>query len=157
LVTVLDTKLDNIEAALLATRTMAALMSDGNAIAGYWGVNLQSREAFLKQSAVASRQSIPIMLWINYRMSNDLQKGWAVSTRGMKHFGLMEIECKDAPVDGRSVFSLVAQTSAYLISKGPIIHDGETIGESPALNIRVRHAASYWTEGETVYRIVYPK
>lgn len=157
LVTVLDTKLDSIDAALLATHTMAALMSDSNAIAGYWGVNLQPREVYIKQSAGASRQSIPIMLWVNFRMSDDLQKGWTISTRGMQHFGLMEIECKDAPTDGRSVFSLVAQTSAYLISKGPIIKDGETIGESPALNIRVRHASSYWNDGQTVYRIVYPK
>lgn len=157
LVTVLDTRLDAIDAALLATHTMAALMVDANTIAGYWGVNLQSREAFIKQSAGVARQSLPIMLWVNFRMSNDLKAGWAISTRGMDHFGLMEIESKDAPTDGRSLFSLIAQTSAYLISKGPVIKDGETIGESPALNIRVRHAPSFWNEGQTVYCVVYPK
>lgn len=157
MVTVLGTSLDAIDAALLATHAMTALMSDANAIAGYWGVNLQSREAFLRQSASASRQSLPVLLWINFRLSKDPKAGWTISTRGMDHFNLMEIECKDAPTDGRSVFSLIAQTSEYLIARGPVIKDGETIGESPALNIRVRHAPSFWREGRTVYRVVYPQ
>jgi hypothetical protein len=75
----------------------------------------------------------------------------------LRDFDLMEIESKEAPTDGRSLFFLVAGMSEYLISKGPVIQDGETVGDSPALNIRVRHAASFWNEGQTVYRVVYPK
>jgi hypothetical protein len=157
MVTVLDTNLDKIEASLLLTKTLASLMSDSNAIAGYWHGNLQPRDAFLKQSANASRQRLPIMLWINFRLSSDPLKGWTISTRGMRDFDLMEIESKDAPTDGRSLFVLVAGLSEYLISKGPVIKDGETVGDSPALNIRVRHTTSFWNEGQTVYRVVYPK
>ena len=75
----------------------------------------------------------------------------------MEEFGLREIETKDVMRNGREVFSLLAATASYLIQKGPIIQDGETIGASPALNIRVRQGPSYWRDGLTVYRVLYPK
>lgn len=156
LVSVLGTSLDKIDASLLLTDVLAALMPDKNAIAVYWGVNLQSRDAFQKQSANISRSQIPIMLWVSFRLSSDPIKGFSISTHGLRDFNLMEIECKDAPTDGRSLFILVANMSDYLLSKGPVIKDGDTIGDSPALNIRVRHAPSFWNEGEKVYRVVYP-
>lgn len=156
LVTVMQTNLDKPGAALLQTKVVASLM-DSNAIASYWGSSLQSREAFLRQSAAASPDSLPVLLWINFRLTNDLDKGWTISTQGMEEFGLYEIESRDVNVDSRKLFGLITGMAAYLIRKGPIINDGETIGDSPAENIRVRHAPSYWREGKTVYRVVFPQ
>lgn len=154
-VMVLGTDLDKVGAALLQTHVAAALMDD-NALASYWGTSLQSREAFLKQSARASRDNLPVWLWVNFRLANDVAKGWTISTQGMEAFDLYEIESRDANVDGRKLFTLVAGMAEYLIKNGAIIKDGETVGDSPAENIRVRHAPSYWNEGRTVYRVVFP-
>jgi hypothetical protein len=148
-ITVLDTDLDTLDASLLLTDVVAALM-DSNAIASYWGASLQSRDAFLKQSADVGREQPPVWLWVNFRISNDIEKGFSLSTQGMEAFGLREIEAKD-------VFSLLLGMAQYLIQKGPVIKDGETIGASPALNIRVRQGPSYWREGATVYRVTYPR
>jgi len=152
---VLDTDLDKLGAALLQTNVVASLM-DANALASYWGTSLQSKEAFLKQSSRAATDSLPVWLWVNFRLTSDVEKGWTVSTQGMEAFGLYEIESKDANTDGRRLFSLVAGMAEYLVRKGPVIKDGETIGDSPAENIRVRHAPSYWREGKTAYRVVFP-
>jgi hypothetical protein len=157
IVSVLDINLDKVDVSLLLTKVVASVMPDANAIASYWHGNLQSREVFLKQSETASRRNLPVALWVNYRFSQDPLKGWSISTRGMKNFDLMEIESKDANVEGREVFFLVAWMSEYLISKGPIIEDGDTVGGSPAQNIRVQHAPSYWHDGQTVYRVVYTR
>lgn len=154
-VSVLDTNLDRLDASLLLTDVIAALM-DGNAIASYWGASLQSREAVLRQSARISRDAPPVWLWVNFRVTNDLAKGFSVSTQGMEAFGLREIEAKDVNRPGRDVFSLLVGTAQYLISKGPVIKDGDTIGESPSLNIRVQQGPSYWREGVTVYRVTWP-
>ncbi len=153
---VLDTNLDKLDASLLLTDVVASLM-DGNAIASYWGASLQSRDAFLRQSAKISRELPPAWLWVNFRLSNDPEKGLSLSTQGMEEFDLREIEAKDVNRPGREVFSLLVGMSQYLISKGPVIKDGETIGDSPALNIRVRQGPSYWREGATVYRVTWPK
>lgn len=153
---VLDTDLDKLDASLLLTDVVAALM-DANAIASYWGASLQSRDAVLRQSAKLSRELPPVWLWVNFRVTNDLEKGFSLSTQGMEQFGLREIEAKDVNRPGRDVFSLLVGMAQYLISKGPVIKDGEAIGDSPALNIRVRQGPSYWREGATVYRVTWPR
>ena len=155
-VSVLDTNLDKLDASLLLTDVVASLM-DGNAIASYWGASLQPRDAVLRQSAKISRDLPPIWLWVNFRVSNDVEKGFSLSTQGMEEFGLREIEAKDVSRPGQEVFSLLVGMGQYLISKGPVIKDGETIGDSPSLNIRVRQGPSYWREGATVYRVTWPK
>lgn len=154
-VSVLDTTLDPLDANLLLTDVVAALM-DGNAIASYWGASLQSREAFLKQSAQISRESPPVWLWVNFRLSKDAQKGFSLSSQGMEPLGLREIEAKDVNRPGLDVFTLLVGMAQYLVAKGPVIQDGETIGDSPSLNIRVRQGPSYWREGATVYRVTWP-
>ncbi len=154
-VSVLDTTLDKLDASLLLTDVVASLM-DSNAIASYWGASLQSREAFLRQSAKISRELPPAWLWVNFRLSNDVEKGFSLSTQGMEDFNLREIEAKDVKRPGRDVFTLLVGMGQYLISKGPVIKDGETIGDSPSLNIRVRQSHSYWREGATVYRVTWP-
>jgi Domain of unknown function (DUF4261) len=155
-VSVLDTTLDKLDANLLLTDVVASLL-DGNAIASYWGASLQSREAFLRQSEKINREQPPTWLWVNFRVSNDVEKGISLSTQGMEDFGMREIEAKDVNRSGREVFTLLAEMAQYLISKGPVIKDGETIGDSPALNIRVRQGTSYWREGATVYRVTWPR
>lgn len=155
-VSVLGTGLDKLGASLLLTDVVASLM-DGNAIANYWGASLQSRDAFLRQSADISRDQPPAWLWINFRVSRDAERGFSVSTQGMEQFDLREIEAKDVNRPGLDVFVLLQGMAQYLISKGPVIQDGETIGDSPALGIRVRQGPSYWREGKTVYRVTWPQ
>jgi Domain of unknown function (DUF4261) len=155
IVTLLGTDLHKVAAALLQTKVIAALM-DSNAIASYWGTSLQSKDAFLKQSARSSPENLPVWLWVNFRMTNDKETGWTISTRDMDSFGLYEIESRDVKIEGLKLFSMISGMSEYLIKKGPVIKDGETIGDSPAENIRVRHAPSYWNEGKTAYRVVFP-
>jgi hypothetical protein len=155
-VSVIGTTLDRLDANLLLTHVVASLM-DSNAIASYWGASLQSRDAFLRQSQGINRDAPPVWLWVNFRVTNDLTKGFSLSTQGMEEFDLREIEAKEVNRPGREVFSLLLGMAQYLVSKGPVIKDGETIGESPALNIRVRQGPSYWRDGATVYRVTWPK
>lgn len=153
LIVLMDTELDKLGSAVLQTKIVAAVIEATTAVAAYWGVNLQPRDTFLKASARVSRTSVFPMLWVNYRLSRDSSGKITLSTRGLKDFGLMEIETKDAPIPGRELFELALGMSEYLITKGPVIGDGDTIGQSPQQRIRVRHAESYWNAGEKVYRI----
>jgi uncharacterized protein DUF4261 len=153
LVVLMGTNLDKLDSALLETKIVAAVMEESNAVAGYWGVNLQSRDVWVDGSRSLSRTEIPTTLWINYRVSRGQPGRLSMSTLGMKDFGLMEIETKDAPLPGLQLFDLMLGTTAYLIMNGPVIKNGDTIGQSPEQKIRVRHADSYWNAGEKVYRI----
>ena len=70
----------------------------------------------------------------------------------MSNFGLMEIESKDARISFVSLLSLVNGMAQYLIKSGPVIRDGDTVGDA-SQKIRVRHGKSYWRPGMTVYRV----
>lgn len=153
LVILMSTDLDKLNSALLQTKIVAAVIEESNAVASYWGVNLQPREAFLGASGRASAEGPPVMLWISYRISREASGNMSLSTHGLKDFGLMEIEAKDAKMPGPELFRLVFGASQYLITKGPVIMDGDTIGHSDTQRIRVRHADSSWNEGEKVYRV----
>lgn len=153
---VLGTDLDALDAHLLLTDVVASLL-DANAIASYWGASLQSRDAFLRQSQRIGRDDPPVWLWINFRLSHDMARGVSLSTQGLEDLGLREIEAKDVNRSPREVFNLLTGMAAYLVSKGPVIRDGETIGDSPRQDIRVRQGPSYWREGATVYRVTWPR
>ena len=155
-VSVRDTPFDKVGAALLLTQAVAALMDD-NAIASYWGESLQSRGAFLQQSETATRDKLPLMLWLHVRLSYASQNGRSISTSGLRAFDLLEIESKDVNVvDAQGLYALVMGMANYVLSKGPVIKDGDAIGEVASQSIVVRVAPSYWTAGEQVYRVVYP-
>lgn len=153
---VMKSSLDALDTRLLLTDAVSAALDD-NAIASYWLESLQSREAFLRQSERISRDSPPIWLWVNFRVTNDVEKGFSLSTAGMHQLGLSEIEAKDVNRPGREVFTLLIGMAQYLASKGPVIKDGETIGDSPRLNIKVHQGPSYWRDGLNVYRVTWPK
>lgn len=155
MISLIGTTLDELDAHLLLTHVVASLM-DGNAIGSYWGASLHSREAFLRLSQDIGRDDPPVWLWVNFRFTNDVFKGFSLSTQGMEVFNLREIEAKDVNRPGREVFSLLLGMAQYLVSKGPVIRDGETIGDSPSLDIRVRQGPSYWRDGATVYRVTWP-
>ena len=152
-VILMGTGLGRLESALLQTKIVAAVIEETNAVASYWGVNLQSRDVFLQGSARAAAGGIPTTLWVNYRMSREASGSFTLSTHGLKDFGVMEIEARDATVPGSALFDLATGATQYLIGGGTGFKDGDTIGQSPTQRIRVRHAESFWNAGEKVYRL----
>ena len=153
LVVLINGPTNRLDAAVLQTHIVATVIEASNAVAAYWGTNLQSRDSFLKGSFGVSASQIPIMLWVSFRLSRETSGNFSMSTKGLADFGLMELEAKDAPMPGADLFDLVTGVSQYLISRGPVIGDGDTVGQSANQRIKVRHMDSYWNEGQKVYRI----
>jgi Domain of unknown function (DUF4261) len=153
LVVLTGTKLSKVDSAVVQTKIVAALIEESNAVAAYWGTSLNSRESFLEQSTKIARDRMPTWLWVSYRVSRDASGRFSLSTEGLKDFKLMEIEAKDVTKPFNELYSLVEGMAAYLIAKGPVIHDGHTVGPTNEQRIRVRHAPSYWRKGTRVYRL----
>ena len=152
LVILMGTDLDKLGSAVLQTRIVAGVIEATGAVAAYWGVNLQSRDTFLKSSVGVSRTRIPAMLWVNFRVSGEAG-GLSMSTRGLGDFGLMEIETKDAPIPGVELLELITGMTQYLIMNGAVIEDGDTIGNTATQKICVLHAESHWNPPDKVYRV----
>jgi hypothetical protein len=152
-IALLNTGLSQLDAALLLTRIVSAAIEETGAAAVYWGTSLQPRDAFLRDAAAASRDRIPVMLWVDFRLSQDAAGSVSLSSHGLEDFGLMEIEAKDAPVAWHELARHAVGMAQYLIANGPVIGDRDTIGSAKAQRIRVRHAPSYWRRGKKTYRL----
>lgn len=146
-------QLRKIESAVLMTKIVASVLDVSNGSAVYWGKSLQSREAFLKGSADVSVRSIPAMLWVDYQLHREASGKVSIHTRGLKAFEIMELEAKDAPFAGHDLLELMINTTQYLIIRGPVLQDGDSIGGSPARRIYVKQAESYTSPGTKAYRI----
>jgi hypothetical protein len=155
LVILMGTRMGKAESAVLHTKIVAALFEESNAVAAYWGVSLNSRKAFLEQSANMAPNRMPTALWVSYRVSRDASGRISLSTDGLKGFDLMEIEVKDAAVPLKDVYGLVEGVAAYLITKGAVIRDGDTVGHTNDQRILMHHGESYWRPGTRVYRMEY--
>jgi uncharacterized protein DUF4261 len=153
LVVLMGTNLNKADSALVQTKIVAALLDESNAVAAYWGTSLNSRETFLEQSAKIARDRMPTWLWVSYRVSRDASGRLSLSTEGLKEFNLMEIEAKDVAMPLDELYGLVQGVAAYLITQGPVIQNGHTVGHSNEQRIRVRHGPSYWRVGTRVYRL----
>ena len=56
-------------------------------------------------------------------------------------------------VDRVSLFGFVYDVSVYLLEMGPVIADGDTVGQKRGECIEIRYAPSFRNEDETVYRV----
>jgi hypothetical protein len=73
-----------------------------------------------------------------------------ISTIGMRDFGLMEIETESSlPLD--RTYDLVRKFGSYVLANGPVVKDGQTIGESAEERITVRHTRSFRPDVTEVY------
>ncbi len=76
-----------------------------------------------------------------------------MSTYGLQSLGLMELEANAAEVEEQWLLSKAYDVASYLMENGPVIADGDTIGESAAEKIRIQHAPSRWEPTQMVYRM----
>jgi hypothetical protein len=146
------------EQALLLTKLVAAVAATTNSAGIYWGAGtvVHSPEEFLNQSKDVSPESMPLMLWIDFRLQEEADGSFTMFTTGMEAFGLMEIEAVQVNKDPKELSSFVYDVAHYLLENGPIVQDGDTIGGSEIERIEVRYEASMWDSSKKVYRLVFP-
>jgi hypothetical protein len=95
---------------------------------------------------------LPVSLWIKVGLDRH-EGGTLAATIGMGAFGLMEIEAGPADLQPGALFNLVRSFAQYLLTSGPVVADGDRVGDDEATAVRVRHAASFRDAAQTVYRL----
>jgi hypothetical protein len=107
-----------------------------------WGSSLTQTDIFKREFTSTQEDGLPFSLWILIQYSKQPNGNFLISTLGMRDFGAMEIETEsNLPWD--QTFDLVGNVGSYILAKGPVIKDGDTIGLSEEQKIRVRHTRSF--------------
>ncbi len=158
IVTVSADDLDPIELSTALTQVTAAVMASSELAIGVFWTNaaLVVPKALFHDFAVEVLPFGPPMhIWVDFRVGLVDADHSAGFTSGLAALGLMELETRcapEAPDDLRDRFTAIAE---YLISEGPVIADGDTLGASEDEAIRVVYSPSEFGIEGSVMRFVY--
>jgi hypothetical protein len=150
---------DVFDANLRLTAIIAALVRAAHAPAVYWGAGtlVRSADDFCGQADRASRELLPLRLWLDFRVEPAGKGELFFATTGMKAFGLMEIETASPYTRADYALDRVFNAAHYLCDHGPVLKDGHTFGLSAGEKIRISHRPSRWQRPGNVMFLELPK
>jgi Domain of unknown function (DUF4261) len=138
-----STKLSHVEIRLLLTKLMASILGTTEGVGVYSGDALLvwSAAEYLAQTQGASRDALPILLWIGLHPVHD-PPGLSAYTTGLTSFGFLELEAHRSALAGPDLLGRMADLAQYQLASGKALEDGDTFGESEFDRTRIRHVRS---------------
>ena len=157
IVALMKSPFDKVGTALLLTKLVAAVASLVDADGIYLGAGtlVHSTENFIEQAKEMSLEFLPLYLWIDFRVQKEANDKYTLFTTGLVSLGLMEIEILNSEHKPPELIDKAFNIGHYLLDKGPILKDGDTIGVSVNEKIFIRHLPSIWDSNKEVYRLAF--
>ena len=144
---------------LLTQASAAAMEACPSAIGVYWGnaTLVVPKGIFLDFTKEILPQGPPLHLWVDFRVGKGSETSSAGFTTGMKALGHKEFETQAAPESPGELRERLLSLAGYVIENGPVIRDGDTVGEDAVERIRVVYSKSSFGHKGKVMRLVYEK
>ncbi len=142
------------ERCLLLTKIMAALAAAHDTAGIYRGDGTVVHEPsfFIETAKTCDAESLPLILWIEFRIQRNPDGTTNVLSTGLDAFDLMEVEVIGTKRKVSEVLGIVAD-AASMVLQGETFRDGDTIGPDADTRIKTRHAPSVWDRKGKVLRI----
>ncbi len=99
--------------------------------------------------------ALPLYIWVDFRVGKSPSGKSMGFTTGMQSLGHMEFETQDSPEPPGELRERFHGLANYVLENGPVIRDGDTIGEDANEKIQVVNADSAFGHEEQVMRLVY--
>jgi hypothetical protein len=99
----------------------------------------------------------PIQIWVDFRIWKDSDTSSSGFTTGMAALGHMEFEAQTVPEAPGDLYDRLLALAGYVIENGPVIKDGDTIGEDANERIRVIYSKSKFGHERPVMRLDYER
>lgn len=145
LVTLVGGEASLIERRLIFTGVLSAIAKDDGVAGVYWaeGTLVHYPPIFVQMAdEITSPEAPPLYLWVDFRVFRNEDGSTGLFTTGLKALGHMEIEIPSIDMPPKELQDWVVNISYYLLEKGPVLKDGNTIGMTAEQKIRIRHARS---------------
>lgn len=142
---------------LLTAATAALVETSETAVGVYWCDSkvVMPAKMFRDFAVTLIPDSFPLYVWVDFRIGKDSDGKVAGYTSGMTALGHMEFETwasSEPPGELRERFLGLAH---YLLENGPVIEDGNTIGEDENERITVVYSNSKFGHKGQVMRLDY--
>ena len=150
-------ELDPIEHSTLLTQvTTAVLAVSPSSIGVYWGnATLVIPKAIFIDFAMEVMNEGPPFIWVDFRVGSEPDQTSSGFTTGMAALGHMELEAKHSPETPSDLRERLMGLASYLLDNGPVIKDGDTIGEDANERIRCVYSKSAFGHKGQVMRLQY--
>jgi hypothetical protein len=151
-------ELEPIELSTLLTQATAALLAASpGALGVYWGnaTLLVPKGIFIDFAEQVMPHGPPLHIWVDFRCGKDGERSSAGFTAGMTALGHMEFEAQGASEPPGELKERFLALAGYVLENGPVIRDGDTIGEDINERIRVVYSKSAFGHEGQVMRLIY--
>ena len=147
----------------LVTLTAASLSAMAPALGLYWAPaeTVTSPEMFRERARVLPSGARPMELWTQFALLSDREADGRETTTAIG-FGLCpfvgrEVEFQPSTEPRLEVARRLLGTMEYLLTKGPVLQDGDTLGVTPAERLRVQTCDSALRAGLPIYALTIEK
>jgi hypothetical protein len=147
-----------LERSRLLTQVAAAVVGTCQAPVGvYWGdaTLVTSAEMFRDFAVDVLPEGPPIPMWVDFRVGPTGDGTSSGFTTGLAALDLMEFETKNASEPPGELRERLIAMAGYVIENGPVIRDGDTVGEDANERIRVIYSPSAFGHEGQVMRLDY--
>ena len=149
---------DEVALSTLLTQVASAFLSVcDQALGVYWGnaTKLIRRDIFVEMTTKVLPAGPPMHIWVDYRIRVDGDGLVSGFTTGMKALGHMEFEAQLVPEEPDRLMERMIDIGQYLVENGPVVQDGDTIGDDANARICVAFAESVFGHPQRVMRLLY--
>ncbi len=151
-----------IEDHALLARLTAAVVESNDAIGVLWnGADAAWRTDMFLGVIDQYKKEPPLPLFVSIKLGRDTEfptkngePGWLAMTFGLRTFGMMEIETRG--FEGKSPEPMIdnmQNMASYLMTSGPVVNDGDTVGQNEQTQIKIKFEDSTLNPGNQVYRL----
>jgi hypothetical protein len=135
---------DRLESALRLTKLAAAVAEAARAKGIFWAAAglVHSPQALTGYAQQMSRQNLPLYVWIDFHVHAEPDGTTALYTTGLAAFQAPEIEVYGSRREPRALIARVYDIVHYLLVKGAVLHEGDTIGRSGEEKMEIHLAPS---------------
>jgi hypothetical protein len=144
LVNFVDESRDMIDKALRLTALTSAVARASEAVGILWAPAglVHEPRAFAEQAEQSSRSSLPLYLWIDFRVRQHADGRCEVFTTGLARFGKREIEMSPVAATPQQLLEWSYNLAHYLLDHQAVIKDGDTFGLPDGSQFTAVHATS---------------
>jgi hypothetical protein len=147
---------DPVRRRLTLTAVTALAAKQSGVMAVYWGDAslVIFPQLFVNMAEeFTTPQSPPLYLWADLRAFRNEDGTTGLFTIGLAPLGHMEIEIPRIKMESGELREWLLEIVRYLLEKGPVLRDGQTIGMSAEQRIRIRHCPSIFGHAGQVIRL----
>jgi hypothetical protein len=156
LVTMMGGAADPVRRRLIQTAVTAAAAKQPGVMAVYWpeATLIHFPPVFIGMAEeINSPEAPPLYLWVDMRAFRNDDGTIGMFTTGLAPLGHMEIEIPRIEMEVGELRDWMINILYYLLEKGPVLHDGQTIGMTAEQKIRIKHCRSSFGHPGKVIRL----